>query len=595
MVFSWYNPGEKTRWMKVIQKGFKPFFDNYVTCEKCKEKVERMTGSWVSKCHFCKAIVSFFKATPIQEVAASSQNRVIFNVGGVGSGKTTISGSIFSHHMRTVPNARVLAAAQTMQQLKRFAIPELEKFIHPDEIAIKNQETWILKNGSSIDFVASDKPDKLRSANATGIWLVEAATPQMKKIYQQMMTRLRNTAAHVYELDINGNPKIVTYANGVSQPKILKDQAIMVIEANVTKGSWIKAAVLSCHTIFYTETVTGIDLLKRQTTLERTYDELNQIYKNANHMAILNASHDNPVLTPDYFQSIRASFNSEAAYEREIYCNLNSEDGLVFQQIIEQSKHIFQEIHDISREMSDPDWVFVETLDPGGSNETNDPSAYIFGIFNKKTKQLKLLDGFKQSGQSLMEDTQRMNSIRLRWGWNKLKHYVFTVDNAVTKAEKVSRTQNLKGQYELRLGTALIPCNEKGIKSGIDKVKYWFEEARAITVNRGPLEWLRSELFGYEYIEKESRIGGTDGTHTTLGFSETNNHGIDALRYLIVILESYGFHQDQHRIDFLRHEFSSQRLEQGGNGMRYEQNKINNALNSIINSRPVFKAKKIKF
>jgi len=546
MAFQWFNPKKTTRWIEINQKGSESTKRLSAICPSCSDEIKRDRGSWMGKCKTCNALYSFFEGTPAQIIAASIESPIFYNIGAVGSGKTTISSYITSNHMRKVPGAVVLAFAMTLQQLKRFAAPELESFFHKDEWKTKTQSLWVLNNGSSIEFIASDDEQKVRSANATVIWLVEAATAKMKPIFKQGLSRLRNTAGIVYAYNLDGSIKRNYYESGLSSPVILENYNIMIIEANVKKNSWLKKEILKSHTIFYTTSVRGIDILKKQAKPQRSVSKFTGKEENNPSITLLSASWDNPILTETWFKTTRASMDSEEEYHREIYCDMTSEDGLVFKDFIINLDKIFIPMH--STYTADPNVVWVETMDPGGSKEENDETAYLLAQFNKVEKTLKFVDYFRLSGKTLAEECVLISQIRAKHGWTRNRSYLFTGDSVLERALKTSKYQSLKTDYELRLGVSIDVCTAKGIKQGINKVIEWFQ-AEAITFS-DQLEGMRYEILNYEYLTKLEIVKGipTDVQR----FSAGEEHLIDALRYLIVKLEEYGHRMDQHRIDSVR-------------------------------------------
>lgn len=546
MSFNWMNDTDKTRWLEVDQKGAEVTKLSKATCPSCSDEIIAIKKSWIGKCKTCGVLYNFFQGTPIQTIVCSAISSVIINIGAVGSGKTTMNAYIISNHMRLLPSSVVLSFALTLQQLKRFAIPELEKFFHPDEFLSKGASLWVLNNGSSIEFIASDDQEKVRSANATAIWLIEAASPKMKPIYKQGLTRLRNENGIKYAYNKDGSLKRTYYENGTSSPVVLENHTIMLVEANVKKNSWLKKELLKSHTVFYTKSVRGVDILKTLAKPEKVLSEFSNKEENHKLISILNASIDNPILTEDWFKSIRASMDTEEEYLREIYCDMTSEDGLVFKDFITNFDSIFIPMH--STYSPDPNVVWVESLDPGGSKEGNDETGYVLGQLNKRNNTLRFVDELRVTGKTLAEECELITQIRNKHGWTKNKSFIFTGDNVLTRALKTNRNQSLKNDYELRLGTFIDVCDAKGIKQGVGKMMEWFK-AEAITFS-DTMYATKQELLSYEYITKLEVVKGVPVD--VQRFSAGEEHIIDAIRYLIVKLESRGFRQTQHIIDGVR-------------------------------------------
>lgn len=548
--FNWYNNTPKTRFVKVDNRKYTPFVEKSLDCYQCGNTVYRPNDNkWVDKCNRCGNILYFFKPTPIQLIASLAQTNILFNIGAVGSGKTTISAYIWSMLIRMIPKSKLIAAAQTMDQLIRNAVPELDRFFHESEFDKKTKDIWKFKNGAVAEWWASDDPDKLRSANANFIWLVEANTPQMHEFFNEAMSRLRNQAGLVYEYNDDGTIKMRKTLLGIVKPVVKQNRNLIIVEGNPKRGAWFNNAILQAHTIFYTTHVKGIPSLKARAKPQRSRSEFTGEDMNVDMVGILNASFDNPMLDDKYFQNMRASVSSEEEYNQKLYCDITSQDGLVFKNVVDNPHEYFQDIQQIN--WFDKDLAWVETLDPGGSNAANDPDAYILGVFNKQTRRLQLIDGFKISGLTQVEVVKRITDLRRKWGWRRDRSLVFVADNALGKSYKSNRNQSLKTDYEIRLATAITLCNDKNIASGLSTLKTWFNY-HSIVMNRGPLDFLIGELYGYEQFEVKVNDKFTDGVRLVTKFTETNNHAIDALRYLVVMLEGMGYRQDQAMIDYAR-------------------------------------------
>lgn len=542
----WYNNKQTTRFINIDNKNFKPFLETVLTCSRCGNEVAKPLDSWIAKCKRCKTLISFFMPSPIQQVASICEANVIFNIGGVGSGKTTISSSIFSNMLRQIPKARMMCFAQTDQQLKLNAASELIKFFHPSEIKRKTEDVWELKNGSTVEFWPSDNAEKLRSANVNFIWLVEASTEKLKLLYKEATARIRNEKGFIYEKDKNNKIVFETGVDGSTRPKIAKNYNLIIVEANPTYGAWTNNAVLNCHTLIYTPNVKGIEKIKFQAKPIRAFDRFNNQYENSNIVGILNATVDNPLLPSDYFKTLRAQCETEADFNRIVYCDITSQDGLVFENVLKNKNSYFIDRQNIN--ILDPNISFVEGFDPGGSNINNDPEAYLLGVFDKRFNTIHFLDEHKVSGLTIEESCRAIWNIRRKWGWTPSKSMIFVADNALGRNDKRDDRQTLKNDYEIRLGSRITLCNMKSIGDGIKKVNSWLDN-KAITFNSW-LENLQKELFTYAtYIVPEVKKGTNQVVYKKT-YSETNNHLVDVLRYIIVILESLGYRQDQHMIDY---------------------------------------------
>lgn len=547
MKINWVNNSNKTKFYRVDNKGYEIELNEIETCNRCNHLVKKEENCWIAKCNNCSTLISFFKPTPIQEVVVNCESNILFNIGAVGSGKTTISCYLLSTQLRLINNSRLICAAQTLEQLNRNAISELEKFFHISEFKKKTKDVWEFNNGAIVEFWPSDDEDKLRSANANFIWLIEANNFKMKLFFNQATSRIRNQLGMVYERDANGEIVFETKANGVKIPKVLQNRNLIIVEGNPKRGAWFNFSILNAHTIIYTKNVKGIDKIKRRSQPMSTVSEYSNESVNVDIVGVLNASYDNPLLDEKYFTNMRISCNSQEEYDQKIYCDITSESGLVYKNIVNNPNQFFKDIQ--SYDLTNGNLVFVEAFDPGGSKSNNDPDAYIFGVFDKFKKKLILLDGFKESGLNLVQTSQKIWEIRRKWFFKRERYLLFVADNALIKASKSNSNHSLKNDYELRLTTPITVCNDKSIGMGTGLVNNWVNNF-SIEINKGPLEWLIKEIYGYESFLVAKPIKGSDAVKWETSYSETNNHGVDALRYLIVELERIGFRQDQAFIDY---------------------------------------------
>lgn len=544
-----YNNTTKVRLMEVDNKSYKLFTKKTLICKNCNQPVEKESNSWISKCKICNTLVLFFHPTPIQRVAAMFEAQVIFNIGAYGSGKTTISAYKLSMMLRKIPNSRLICIANTLQQLNKNAISELKKFIHKSEIKKKTRDTWELVNNSTIEFWPSDNSDKLRSANVNFIWLVEANDYKMLSIYQESQARIRNESGFVYEYDEHNNIKTYIDKQGIEKPIIKKVMNFILVEANPEKGAWTNKVVLEANTILYTPKVKGIDLIRKQARVQRHVDPYSGTEKNSDVIAILNATIDNPTLPESYLLGLRNGRRNEQDFNRLAYCDITSQDGLVFEQVVKAPEDYFENIQYF--DWYDNDVKTFEGLDPGGANASNDPDAYLFGAVNIKLKRITILDGFKISGLSLAEVAQKILLIRQKWSYRVDRHFLFTADNSLDRSSKVNRYHSLKNDYQNILRTSIEVCDAKGISSGISKVNTWLNN-HAIVINSG-IPGFKEELFSYEKFEQPHILKATNEIIYKEAYSETNNHYIDVLRYIIVMLESKGVSQNSDFIAFEDH------------------------------------------
>lgn len=78
-------------------------------------------------------------------------------------------------------------------------------------------------------------------------------------------------------------------------------------------------------------------------------------------------------------------------------------------------------------------------------------------------------------------------------------------------------------------------------------------------IAKNNLDWLIKELYSYEVFEIAKPVAGSDAVKYVSAYSDINNHGLDALRYLIVLLDKMGYRQDQAFIDYYNNQNNNQR------------------------------------
>ena len=152
------------------------------------------------RCDTCLCTLISYKPAPHQVNFHKSKAKYRLNIGGYGSGKTTMDAAEVAVHALSIANGRTLITAQSLQQVKEAVLPELEKFLPPWFFSKPPVKTplpkYTLKNGHEIIIYPSDNEEKIRSLNLTAFWIIEASGVPFS-IFTQLQTRLRNSAAIV--------------------------------------------------------------------------------------------------------------------------------------------------------------------------------------------------------------------------------------------------------------------------------------------------------------------------------------------------------------------------------------------------------------
>lgn len=189
--------------MKVNSLEFVEFTDDgykVYKCPLCGGIIKVHDSVFYGRCDSCLATLIDYKPAPHQKDFHKSKAKFRLNIGGYGSGKTTMDAfEICVQHALNVPNGRTLITAQTVQQVKEAVLPEVDKFLPPWFIVKQTktpQPKYTLTNGHEIIVYASDDEEKLRSLNLSAFWIVEASGVSFN-IFTQLQSRLRNRAAVV--------------------------------------------------------------------------------------------------------------------------------------------------------------------------------------------------------------------------------------------------------------------------------------------------------------------------------------------------------------------------------------------------------------
>ena len=500
-----------------------------ILCNICKEyKIKKVNNKWVGRCKNCLNVFNFFYPFPIQELVSQISNRIIFNLGGVGCGKTTTSAMIISDTMRTIPGVPIFALSQSLQQLEKTAKEELDKFFLKNEFEVKNEKQWKLKNGSSINWYTSDDEQKIKGVNAGMIWLIEASKIKYS-VFKEVLSRMRNDLMKVYEKDQFGNiiyeydPKYKK-----NRPKLKKDRVQIIVESNPSTG-WIRDYLLfRSKAIFYTNSVRGIDALKKWTmpAQDPESDKILDI------VSIMQASVDNPIMTEDYFSTLRAKANSKEEFDRDVYCDMTYQTGLVYGEQIVNGKLIPKDelVHNFTFNPRIHKWI--ESIDPGGAKKGNDPTSYgLFIIEDRGAFNLPLIiaiDGFLESGLDYGEVARRIWTIRDKHNW-KPENSLFFVSDPSSKKTTWKHDTYISDMEKMNI--YLDPQVDNDILHGINRVKTFINND-AFKIPRH-LDFIWDELLNYEWEEDRKRNFSAIKKRM-IKPKDKDNHSMDMMRYLIM-------------------------------------------------------------
>ena len=218
---------DNLKFVKHDEDGYKVY-----VCPLCGGEVKIHESVFYGRCSACLATLLDYKPAPHQVDFHRSKAKFRLNIGGYGSGKTTMDAMEIACHALGVSNGRTLITAQSLQQVKEAVLPELEKFLPPWFFSKPPTYTplpkYTLANVHDIIVYASNDEEKIRSLNLTAFWIVEASGVAFN-IFTQLQTRLRNRAAIVKD----------------SQGYEIEHRFMGIVESNPEEGKRIKFHLLS--------------------------------------------------------------------------------------------------------------------------------------------------------------------------------------------------------------------------------------------------------------------------------------------------------------------------------------------------------------
>ena len=517
------KPTKTTKFIKIINNGWKPIAKSVIKCPTCgMETIKKSRGKWIGKCGTCGHIHNFLYPTPAQFVLIQLRAKILNMFGGTGSGKTTVSSSIISETMRVKPGVKVVAFAQTEDQLNNTGKEELIKFFYKNEFIKFNNDRWTLKNGSKIEWYTSSSEQKIRGINAGIIWLIESSGIK-HEVFKQTMTRARQDEMKDFARDENNN---IVYRynkkNSRYEGIVLNEYGMLINETNPTYAWPRDKALFKSHTILYTPSVRGID--KIYGFVKPTIDPENET-ETLDMVSVMFASTDNPNMTEEYLSSIRMTYDNKAEYDRDIYCDMSFSEGLIYGEYIDD---IF-----VSGIPSDKGMPFIaESLDPGGAAKGNDETAYgLFKVFQSKDPtqlpDVYLVDGYKISGLSTEEEARKIWEVRQRNGFNFHKTMHFTIDPHGVKNEKRTKSNMIKDLEIFDIYTSKEGVNDDP-DWGIKRVKSFMKAGKFHIVNNEFGKRVKEELATYIWTKKMTTT--RDG-HRVAKPYDRNNHILDMIRF----------------------------------------------------------------
>lgn len=274
-------------------------------CPLCGGVIKVHESVFYGRCDTCLCTLISYKPAPHQIDFHKSKAKFRLNIGGFGSGKTTMDAAEIAIHALGVSNGRTLITAQSLQQVKEAVLPELEKFLPPWFLAKPPTKTplpkYTLINGHEIIVYASNDEEKLRSLNLTAFWIVEASGVDYS-IFTQLTARLRNKAAVVKD----------------REGREIEHNFMGIVESNPEEG-WIRDEfLLRSDKIFASKHVDT-----------SSYDKLKVKKPEKSYHSFLSSTRDNHYLHKTFIQDLCVG-KSDKWIRKYIDCYLEVKEGAVY-------------------------------------------------------------------------------------------------------------------------------------------------------------------------------------------------------------------------------------------------------------------------
>lgn len=463
---------------RLVFKGYDDDGYNNYKCPMCGGNIKVHDSVFYGRCDACLCTLITYRPAPHQVAFHKSKAKFRLNIGGYGSGKTTMGAAEITSHALGVPNGRTLITAQSLQQVKEAVIPELEKFLPPWFITKQTKTPlpkYVLTNGHEIVVYASNDEEKIRSLNLTAFWIVEASGVDFK-IFTQLQTRLRNRAAIVKD----------------SQGHEIEHRFIGIVESNPEEG-WIRDEfLLRSSKIFASKSV---DI--------SAYDKLKTKKPEAAYHSFLSASVDNIYLPSTFIQDTCVG-KDDRWIRKYIYCHLETKEGTVYPDYIDNIVDPFP---------IPKDWIRIFGFDKGW----NDATCLACGAVDPKSGVCYIYDEYYDNQKPITHHARRIKEMI-----DGLKLY------KGIQADPSVRSKNERDgvsyrDYFYQVSGIWLEEGNNDINDGIDRVKD--------LMYRGKLKFFPNcvnmkEEAG-DYIWKVNKDGIQEDKPV-----DRRNHLMDALRYL---------------------------------------------------------------
>lgn len=268
------------------------------------------------ECPACGTLINTFKPLPHQADFMSNPTKYKMLAGGYGCGKSAVDIQYVIKHVCLIPHARVCVCGRTYPALESTFLEEFKSIMPAKLLKRKNDQKkeYTFTNGSVLMLRSFDDPTKLKSMNVTLVVIVEASDVP-KSGFEMMKSRLRNTAALIPEVDVDGTP--ITYYDPGSKTRKIKyrvDARHILLETNPA-SNWVKSFLEESKEVRYYGSAKDEGYKFRNT--------------NPDYSTSIVATDTNPYLPENYIEELSRG-QSPAWVSQFIGGSFNFNDNLVF-------------------------------------------------------------------------------------------------------------------------------------------------------------------------------------------------------------------------------------------------------------------------
>ena len=451
-------------------------------CPFCGDTIKVDSGVFYGSCPTCQVKIIDYEPQPHQVAFHSSPAKYRMNLGGYGSGKTTMNCAEVARHVYTTPNGQTLITAPKLQLVRDAVLPELMKFF-PDDvfetIRMSPNIEYTFQNGHKIVVYASNDEGNLRSLNLS-MWYMEESSEIDVSIFIQLRTRLRRASSLIFDSE-TGFP--------------IKDNTKGIIASNPESGWLVDDFLLISDKVYASESV-NIEPYKNLKRESQT-----------DYHSFLSSSRDNKYLPPTFVNDIAVG-RSASWINKYIDCGIESREGAVYPEYHEVIVDDFPIPHE---------WQRLYGFDFGIRDET----AMIAGAIRPSDATIFLYKEYYVADKPVSYHADEINAKMMKT--NGMRHNLYLgiqADPAIRQ-----RSQQTGDTYQRyffkRSGLWLEPANND-ILAGITKVKDYMHLGKLKIFKS--LENLKKEA--QEYVFKEDVEGKIMPV-------DKRNHLLDCMRYMI--------------------------------------------------------------